>query len=334
MDVTEESTNGGVPRPPVHFSFVPSPFFWIASSFIVILVLFLGLLFVPHWSKHLPATLVVERGASASIVAEDLRELDLIRFPRLFSAFLVITGIDHELKPGTYIFPRSPSAFSMMKRLAQGRFGYGVKKVTFPEGTTVEGMASIVERELEIPKNKFLGQAHGKEGYLFPDTYFFVPHTESIEIISVLESEFEEKIKDLISDIERKGKNLSDIVIMASLVERESSNDEEKSVIAGILWKRIDAGMPLQVDATFLYILGKGSSELTTNDLAIDSPYNTYRYTGLPPGPIGNPGLAALRAAIYPEESPYWFYLHDGEGNIHYAKNHDGHVANKQKYLK
>jgi len=120
---------------------------------------------------------------------------------------------------------------------------------------------------------------------------------------------------------------------MASIIEKESLNGDERQIVSGILWKRISLGMPLQVDATFLYINGKASAELTKDDLNIDSPYNTYRNKGLPPGPINNPGLDAIVAALYPKDSPYLYYLHDKKGKVHYAKTFNEHVANKRKYL-
>jgi len=121
---------------------------------------------------------------------------------------------------------------------------------------------------------------------------------------------------------------------MASLIEKESSGDEDRSIISGILWKRFNNNRPLQVDATLSYLLGKKSQDLTVDDLNIDSPYNTYRYPGLPVGPIGNPGLEAIQAAIYPKDSPYWFYLHDKTGKAYYAKTFEEHIANKNKYLR
>ena len=121
---------------------------------------------------------------------------------------------------------------------------------------------------------------------------------------------------------------------MASILEKDANGREDARVISGILWKRFDAGMRLQADATLSYILGKESKHLTLSDLKTDSPYNTYLHTGLPAGPIGNPGMETLRAAILPEVSPYWYYLHDGEGVVHYAKNFAEHERNRRLYLK
>jgi UPF0755 protein len=121
---------------------------------------------------------------------------------------------------------------------------------------------------------------------------------------------------------------------MASIIEKEAKGEEDRYFISGILWKRISKGIPLQVDAPFLYILGKESSELTRADLAINSPFNTYKNKGLTPSPIGNPGLESIKAAIKPKDSPYLYYLHDSDGNIHYAKTYTEHLKNINKYLK
>lgn len=136
------------------------------------------------------------------------------------------------------------------------------------------------------------------------------------------------------AEIERQGKNLEEIIIMASIIEKEMSSPEDGRIISGILWKRIEAGMGLQADATLTYLTGKPSLKLTEEDLAIDSPYNTYKYRGLPTGPISNPGLNAIKAAIYPEESSYWYYLHDSESQPHYARAFEEHIENKLRYLK
>ena len=126
---------------------------------------------------------------------------------------------------------------------------------------------------------------------------------------------------------------LNKIVTMASLIEKEAGNNEEMPFISGILSNRLKKNMPLQVDASFIYLLGKKSSDLTKDDLKIDSPYNTYVNKGLPPGPINNPGMNAILASLNPAKTPYYFYLHDKDGIIHYAKTFEEHKINKRKYL-
>ena len=143
-------------------------------------------------------------------------------------------------------------------------------------------------------------------------------------------AQFEKKIKD----VELGGKSLEEIIIMASIIEKEASGDDDRKLISGILWKRQSIGMALQVDATFKYILGKESRDLTVADLKVDSPFNTYTNKGLPPSPICNPGLKSIMAALEPETSPYIYYLHSSDGNVYFAKNFEEHKKNKANYLK
>jgi UPF0755 protein len=152
--------------------------------------------------------------------------------------------------------------------------------------------------------------------------------------VKTLSDTFQTKIASLESIIDSFGKPYSQVVIMASILEAEARKLEDRRVIAGILWKRIQMDMPLQVDAPFEYVSSKNTFTLTTADLRLDSPYNTYTRKGLPPTPIGNPGLEAIQAAVTPIESPYLYYLSDKNGVFHYAETHDGHVKNKAKYLK
>ena len=173
------------------------------------------------------------------------------------------------------------------------------------------------------------------EGYLFPDTYYVDPNEFVAKFfLERMLGTFRDRVMNgLNDDLVLSKRSLGDIIIMASLIEREAANDIERPVIAGILWKRFDAKQGLAVDATIRYVLGKETEPLTKKDLEIDSRYNTRKYAGLPPGPIASPGLASIRAALHPEESLYWYYLHGSGGLIHYAETNDAHNVNKAKYL-
>ena len=160
------------------------------------------------------------------------------------------------------------------------------------------------------------------EGYLFPDTYLFLPGAEMEQIIGTMTDNFKKKAGDIGQDI----------VIMASLIEKEVSDSGDRKIVSGILWKRLEIGMPLQVDAVFPYITGK--REILSDDLKIDSPYNTYLYKGLPLGPIANPGLDAIISAMNPIETKYLFYISDKKGITHFAATLEDHNKNIEKYLK
>lgn len=195
-------------------------------------------------------------------------------------------------------------------------------RITIPEGYAVKDIAERFKNFRNFNGEKFLELAKNKEGYLFPDTYYFTSKETPEEIIEKLENNFKAKAGDV----------QKDILIMASIIEKEAHNKEDRRIISGILWKRIKEGMPLQVDAVFDYLLDKESSEITQADLKMDSPYNTYKHKGLPPTPICNPGLDAIDAALNPTDSKYWYYLSDRNGVTHFAKNFDEHKLNRARY--
>ena len=174
------------------------------------------------------------------------------------------------------------------------------------------------------------------EGYLFPDTYRVFNDVSDEEIVKKLLNNFDKKLSpELRQKIARQGKTIHEIITMASIIEKEVSSEADRPIVAGILYKRIKNGMRLEVDSSINYITGKNDPGANYADLEIDSPYNTYKNYGLPPGPICNPGLAAIKAAVYPEESAYLFYLNRQDtGETIFSKTFDEHIKNKNKYLK
>jgi UPF0755 protein len=210
--------------------------------------------------------------------------------------------------------------------------------VTIPEGFSSIDIVNALKLEKRFTKldlKEFEKLAAPKEGYLFPDTYFFLPNITAQEAVDAMLRNYSERIETLASEMFVFGRSESDIIKMASIIEEEARTEESRRIIAGILWKRLDDGMPLQVDAAFAFVNGKKDSALLTlDDLKIDSPYNTYTNKGLPPTPIANPGLASIKATITPIETDYYYYLTDKEGNMRYGVNHDQHVANKDRYLR
>jgi UPF0755 protein len=170
------------------------------------------------------------------------------------------------------------------------------------------------------------------EGYLFPDTYFFLPNATEDTVIQTMRQNFDAHIATVQADIDASGKPLSEIITLASIIEREARNPEERRKISSVLWNRLKKDMALQVDVTFLYTIGKGTFELTKDDLASDSPYNTYINKGLPPTPIGSPSLDAIVAAAVPAKTDYLFFMADLRGVTHFCKTHSCHQANKLRY--
>src|SRR3989344_5433231 len=203
-----------------------------------------------------------------------------------------------------------------------------------PEGATTGDMAVIFgNRLLRFDAERFLADARSQEGYLFPDTYFFLPNAAEDLVIRTMRQNFDSHEASIDAQVQAFGKPLGDVVIMASLLEREAKTMEDRRMIAGVLWNRLNRGMLLQVDAAFLYSLGRNTYQLTTEDLASDSRYNTYRYKGLPPGPIGSPSMISLEAAVTPVKHDYLYYLADRNGKTYFSKTYAEHLRNKQRYV-
>lgn len=276
----------------------------------------------------------VDEGMSLSEISARLKDARAVRSELVFESFVTVLAGDSGALSGEYLLDEPLSAFALAKRITKGEFGLASVRITITEGSTIYDIARLFEDTFpEFDSVAFLRRVSGKEGYLFPDTYLFLPNVKEDEVADELERTFERKVSEIADEVASFGKPLEDVVIMASILEEEARTSESRRIISGILWKRLAIGMPLQVDAVFPYINGKNTYELTLEDLKIDSPYNTYKYKGLPIGPIGNPGLDSLRAAINPTTSPYLYYLSDREGNMHYAKTFAEHKENKRRYL-
>ncbi len=282
-----------------------------------------------------PYHLTIESGQTLFSISHELYDAHVIRSTRLFEVFMIALDSEKRVSEGEYYFEKPVSAFEIALRISGRQFGIDRKRVTFPEGFTNKQMAARLEQTMPgFDTELFLMLAKEYEGYLFPDTYSFFPSITPDVVVGVLKRNFATQTMDLESSFLTSNRKRSDVIIMASIIEKEANKAEEMPVIAGILWKRIDEGKALQVDAPFLYTLGKASSELTRKDLASNSLYNTYTHKGLPPTPISNPGLDAIKAALAPVDSPYYFYLHGSDGVVHYATTYKEHQKNIALYLK
>ncbi len=316
------------------------------GMFVGILAMFITFVIVtqpPHTFQK-DTLVTIYSGMTTKDLGTILESSHVVRSEKLFRLILSMRWKNKPIMVGDYIFEKPQSVFSVAHRITHGIYGNSRIKITFPEGISVKMMGEILLKNIPtFDIAGFLIKAQPQEGFLFPDTYYFFRTTPVDQVISVLSDQFTKEIKAFDSDFENgktknliygKQRSLRDVIIMASILEREANNPDEAKVIAGILWKRIQKNIALQVDATFLYTIQKGTNSLTLADLRKDDPYNTYTRTGLPAGPIGNPGIAMIDAALHPTASEYWYYLHDAQGNIHYAKSYQEHLANKRKYLK
>lgn len=276
----------------------------------------------------------VSENSSLSYISNKLAKDNVISSPFLFKVAVVLTGGQRGLFAGDYRFTESQNIFMIARRMVKGIQGLPKVRITIPEGTNVYEMAYIYMQKLpNFNAPRFVALALKNEGYLFPDTYNFLSNVKAEEIIKTMRNNFNEKTKPLDAEITSSKRLFQEIIIMASIVEEEANSDEDRRAIAGILWKRLDTGMALQVDAPFYYITGKRGA-FTYDDLKIDSPYNTYMYKGLPKGPISNPGLKSIEATLSPLSTTHFYYLTGNDGITRYADTYDGHLRNKNVYLK
>ncbi len=282
----------------------------------------------------LGSIVTVARGTSAPSVAAQLADVHVIKHPSLLLLALRMSGTSSRVQAGSYRFEKPQNVFAVAYRIVTGNYDLPPARITFPEGVTVREVAAQIEDPLPgIRAADFLKAAQRYEGYLFPDTYFFPPSSDIASIVALMRENFNTKIATLSGEISASGHSLSDIIILASLVEKEARTSESRRMVAGILLNRLKLGIPLQVDAVFGYIFGRDTYSPSFADLKVDSPYNTYTHKGLPPGPIANPGLDSLQAALHPAKTNYLYYLTGRDNLMHYATTYAGHQANRKRYL-
>jgi UPF0755 protein len=274
----------------------------------------------------------IREGAGLFEVASSLKKDGVIRNAAWFRTVAVLLGGEKSLQSGDYYLPYDQSVYAIAERVVKGDHLIKQFKVTIPEGFTKAKIAALFDTRFTLfNRREFTSLA--PEGYLFPDTYFIGVNASATSTIKLMRDNFQKRIFPLTGEIASSGRKLSEIITMASIIESEANTKEDRAIVSGILWKRIDGGLPLQVDATLTYLNGKTSAELTQGDLAFDSPYNTYVYKGLPPTPISNPGLESIEAAIHPTTTPYMFFLTGKDGKMYYAKTFEEHKQNIQKHL-
>lgn len=341
-------------------------------STILILIIFLGAVFI-FWAVYLPVsfssdqdiTFLVKKGEGAKEMSINLGEQELIRLKSLFRIYILLRGDQKNLKAGSYLLSKSMNIPKMVNKFVSGDI---IKnKITIIEGWNLRDIGWHFEnkemfqaeelfelagfplidyskaKDLPFPQDfseefDFLADKPeniGLEGYLFPDTYEFSSEADIEEIVKIMLNNFNKKLTlDLKEEIAFQKKSIFEIITMASLLEKEVRTFEDKKIVSGVLWNRLGVGVPLQVDATVSYITGKRSVKVSKEETQIDSYYNTYKYRGLPLGPIASPGLESIKAAIYPKDSDYFYYLSTPEGETIFSRTLEEHNIAKAKYLK
>jgi UPF0755 protein len=287
----------------------------------------------------------VEKGQSIKSIAKELKENNVITSVNSFYSYVKRHNLGEQVEAGNFILRRSYTIPEIVEYLTRARSDE--TPLTIREGLTIaqiddyladqkiladgdfENCAKTCAFDFEFLKDIPKGQ--GLEGYLFPDTYYVDPLNISAEgIIRRMLNNFEIRTNGMFPDAKR---TMHEAITMASIIEKEERANAERPKVAGVLWKRFDSNTGLGADATVRYVLNKWTEPLYQKDLDVDSPYNTRKYAGLPPGPIGNPGLKSIEAALNPTETPYWYYLHGDDGVIRYGVTLEEHLANKRQYL-
>ncbi len=317
-----------------HF-FTKKHMMWI-SVITILLLISVGWIFVtsPVAKLETPKLIEIKSGSSLKDVSQLLKDKKIIKSRTILNAYVILTYGDDKIVSGEYLFEHAPSMFEVAKRITLGDFGIDVVEVRLPEGLTVKEIGLIMESKFPyFDRNAFMQLASESEGFLFPDTYSFLETVKAFEVYKVLSKNFETRITKIKPLIKKNNLSLNDVVIVASIVEREATA-ESREEVASIIWKRLEVGMPLQVDATFVYSIGRGTFDLTKSDLTDkENLYNTYIYKGLPPTPIGNPGLYSLEAAAKASSTENLYFLTGRDGEMYYAKDFEQHKKNRKKHL-
>lgn len=258
---------------------------------------------------------IIEEGQGLKEIAGDLKTERIIKSRWVFIFYVWLRGKSKNLQAGEYSLNSAMSIPEIAKKLIQGKVIQDWVKVTIPEGWTNKQIEERLGKDLPMEL----------EGYLFPDTYYFEKDSSIEEIVKKMRDNFDKKTESLTVN--------SEIIILASIVQNEVNSVEDMSTVAGIFYNRLKLGMPLQSDATVNYVTGKKLRQPLIEDTKIESPYNTYLHPGLPPGPISNPGLDAIKATIYPEDTDYLYFLNPLDGETIFSKTFEEHNVNKKKYL-
>lgn len=277
---------------------------------------------------------IIAKGAGLRAIANNLKGQGLIKDPVVFFLLVKQLGLDTKIQAGDFRLSPSMNADQIAHALTIGSLDIWV---TIPEGKRADEVADILQSKIPTYTEDWRAKLDQHEGYLFPDTYL-IPRDATIDtIITLLRGTFDQKYATVSNTA---GKSKSKLVTIASLIEREARHDVDRPLVSSVIHNRLDIGMKLDLDATIQYALGYQAAEktwwkrhLSLLDLALNSPYNTYRNAGLPPGPIASPGLKSLEAAANPADTSYFYYLSDSNGVNHYGKTIEEHEANKAKYL-
>jgi UPF0755 protein len=289
----------------------------------------------------------IPQGSGSAAIAKMLADAGVVRDANSFRAALWISGEGRKLKAGEYRFDQPVSARQVADKIARGEIY--VRPITFPEGLTIKQMAALYESKGFGPAKDFVNAAKNAalvsavdpdakdlEGYLFPDTYKLKRKETADQLVPKMVTAFMKAMTpDLLEKADERSLTVRQLITLASIVEKETGNKDERPLVAAVYANRLRIGMPLQCDPTVIYALdraGRYDGNLTRANMQIDSPYNTYRYPGLPPGPIASPGRASIVAAANPAAVNYLYFVSRNDGTHAFAATLEEHNRNVQKY--
>jgi UPF0755 protein len=322
--------------------------FWVIL--ILVLIVFVSafgvywfILPIPWKTSQESVFLIIKEGENMHQVVGQLKEKGILPDGRTFILVGRITGLDRKIQPGRYDFNRGITRSYILGKLSRGDITYS--DVTIPEGLTIKEIAGILRGSIGIDSAEFvritkdsklidnLGiKSSSLEGYLFPNTYNLYWKMPSEEVVEKMVDEFNKVFdEDLRQRAKQIGFSVHKIVTLASMIEKETQFDEERPIISSVFHNRLKLGMPLQCDPTVIYVLPDLNRPLLSGDLKTDSPYNTYRYYGLPPGPICNPGKKSIMAALHPSKTNYLYFVAKANGNHIFSDNLAEHNRARQK---
>lgn len=339
----------------------------ILLAVVIVIFSFFHGLNQPASNQDEPVNFLIEPGQGMKEISENLFEENLIDSKFYFLFYVWTKGWEKKLQAGEYVLNKNMNIKEIGRMLSGGE---GVDEeviITVIEGWNTREIGQYLEskgmfqseellelagfpgiyygtaKDMPRPKDfssdyNFLAdkpKLYGLEGYLFPDTYRVYEDVTLEDIVRKMLNNFDKKLTlEMRTEIKKQGWTIYEIITLAAIIEKEVGRPEDMKMISDIFHKRLQTGIALQSDATINFITKKGVTRPSTEDLAVEHPYNTYKHRGLPPGPIANPGLAAIEAAIYPTANDYYYFLTTPEGEVIYSYNYEGHLEEKNRYYK
>ncbi|MCD5381278.1 MAG: endolytic transglycosylase MltG [Candidatus Pacebacteria bacterium] len=290
---------------------------------------------LPGESFPVYQSIVIEQGTDVREITRILESEGVVQSGDLLYYAIAIFYEPTDLKASNYVFDQPITTYEVAKRLTEGDFDTDLIRLTHYEGERVTLFAERASKQLpNFNAEAFVLAAEPLEGRVFPDTYFVPLTFTDAELLELTLETFLSKTAGLEQQILEHPLTLSKILVLASIIEREANTMESKKLVSSVLQNRIEIGMALQADASVEYILDKPLNKLTPEDLKVDSPYNTYLNVGLPPTPIGNPGLDAIEAVLNPTESEYFYYITGNDGEFYYSATYAEHLRKINTYLR